>query len=92
LISEEGVKADPTKIEAMINWSSPRTLKTLRGFSGLTRYYQKFVKGYGGIVAPLTGILRKNSFEWNNRAEEAFKNLKVMMSTPPVLGLPDFTK
>jgi hypothetical protein len=76
LISEEGVKADPTKIEAIINWPNPRTPKALRGFLGLTGYYRKFVKGYGGIAAPLTAFIKKNSFGWNDQAKEAFKNLK----------------
>jgi len=36
--------------------------------------------------------LKKNSFIWNEKAEAAFRHLKELMSTPPVLGLPDFTK
>jgi hypothetical protein len=92
VLSEEGVKADPAKIVAMKNWPHPRTPKALRGFLGLTGYYRKFVKGYGGVAAPLTALLKKNSFGWNARAEEAFRSLKELMSTPPVLGLPNFTK
>jgi len=92
LISVEGVKANPSKIEAMLNWPIPRTIKALRGFLRLTRYYRKFVKGYGGIAIPLTRLLRKDSFRWDDRAEEAFNLLQITMSTPPVLGLPDFTK
>jgi hypothetical protein len=92
VLSEDGVKADPAKIEVMKNWPNPKTPKALRRFLGLTGYYKKFVKGNGGVAAPLTALLKKNGFGWNDRAEKAFKNLKVLMSTPPVLGLLDFTK
>jgi hypothetical protein len=42
---------DPKNIEAMQDWTHPKTLKILRGFMGLTGYYRKFVKNYGKIAA-----------------------------------------
>jgi hypothetical protein len=92
LISEEGVMADPAKIEAMTKWPMPKNPKALRGFLGLTGYYRKFVQGCGGIATPLTALLRKDSFGWNERAEEAFQRLKEVMTNPPVLELPNFSK
>ncbi|KAA0063770.1 Transposon Tf2-6 polyprotein [Cucumis melo var. makuwa] len=89
-ISKEGVKADEDKIRSMISWPRPSDVSGLRGFLGLTGYYHKFVQGYGEIAAPLTKLLQKNAFKWDNEAEIAFENLKTTMTTLPVLALPDW--
>ena len=62
IICQNGVNVDLEKIKAMMEWPKPATIKALRGFLGLTGYYQKFIAGYGKIVAPLTYMLRKKCF------------------------------
>ena len=86
LISGEGVRTDPKKIEAMQNWPTPISIKALRGFLGLIGYYRKFIRNYGVIAAPLTALLKKDSFHWF-----AFKALKQAVSNPQVLALPNFS-
>jgi hypothetical protein len=91
-VGKDGIRVDPKNIEAMQYWPHPKTLKILHGFLGLTGYYRKFIKNYGKIPAPLTTLLKKNSFTWTPVAAQDFQTLKTTMCTTLVLALPDFTK
>jgi hypothetical protein len=90
VVGKDGVRVDPEKIEAMQDWPHPKTLKRLHGFLGLTGYYHKFVKNYGKISAPLTALLKKNSFTWTPVAAQDFQTLKMAMCTTLFLALPNF--
>ena len=92
IVSSEGVKIDPKKVLAMQQWPTPTCAKALRGFLGLIGYYIKFIKNYGLIAAPLTNLLKKDSFKWTAEADSAFQHLKATVMNPPVLALPDFSK
>ena len=92
IISEEGVSTDPNKVQAMLNWPLPKSLKALQGFLGLTRYYRHFVTNYGRIAWPLTQQLKKYAFLHNEEATQAVQQLKEAMISLPVLALPYFSK
>ena len=62
IVSHEGVKVDPNKIKAMMDWLIPKTLNNLRGFLGLIGYYHKFVWNYGIIEVPITTLTKKDAF------------------------------
>lgn len=59
---------------------------------GLTGYYRGFIQNYGMIAAPLTVMLKHNSFQWSEEARSTFQQLKQVMASPPVLSLPDLSK
>ena len=61
VISKNGVSVDQEKIQGVLRWPTPTSIKALRGFLGLTGYYRKFIKDYGKIAGPLTALLKKNA-------------------------------
>lgn len=76
----------------MHKWPVPTTVKHLRGFLGLIIYYRRFIANNASISAPLTGLLRHDSFEWSTVAPTTFIEMKSAMMATPVLALPDFSK
>ena len=88
IISQDGVSTDPTKTAAMLHWPTPTTITELRGSFGLTGYYIRFVKNYGIVAKPLTNLLKKQQFSWSPASDQAFINLKQLMTATPVLAIP----
>lgn len=92
-ISELGSKPSNENLIKISNFKSPKNLKQVRGFLGLTGYYRRYIKDYSKISVPLTDILKvKGKFKWNSEAQEAFELLKDALDKSPVLIHPDFTK
>jgi hypothetical protein len=92
IISGQGVQTDPSKIQDLVNWQIPTTLRKLRGFLGLTGYYRRFIPKYATLCQPLYSALKKNAFAWGPEQQIAFNKLKLVMSNPPLLSLPNFAK
>jgi hypothetical protein len=83
---------DADKVAVVASWPLPRSARGLRGFLGLAGYYRKFIKDFDLIVAPLTRLLRRDAFAWENDATTAFDALKHALSTGLVLQMSDFSK
>jgi len=93
LIGEGQVKMDPRKIQAIVEWTTPKSVPELRSFLGLANYYRRFIKGYSKKTTPLSDLLKKNRrWDWTVDCQQAFEKLKTAVVSAPVLGLPNFEK
>ena len=93
LISKDGLKPNPSKIEVVKNYPQPKKVKNIRAFLGLCNYYRKFIKNYSLLAAPLTNLTKKDAqFQWTPQCDTSFNALKTALTTAPILRLPDFNK
>ncbi|RVW12300.1 Transposon Ty3-G Gag-Pol polyprotein [Vitis vinifera] len=89
MVSQEGISVDPTKVEAVTKWERPKNVFEVRSFLGLAGYYRRFVENFSRIACPMTRLTRKGvNFDWNDRCEESFQELKRRLTTAPVLITP----
>jgi hypothetical protein len=72
IISGKGVSTE--KIKDIVEWETPKPLKKLRGFLGLTGYYRRFIQGYAMICKPLYQALKKDNFHWENNKRKHSTN------------------
>ena len=90
VISSEGIKTDPAKVESVVNWHAPRTVKQVRAFLGMVNYYSRFIKDLAGIANPLHEITKKGTkFRWESAQSEAFEKLKQALASAPVMAYPN---
>lgn len=95
VVTTEGVRPNPQKVEAVVNWPIPKTPKELKSFLGTVSYYRRFIPGFAHIAKPLTSQLRGKSKVINYETADfvnAFSKLKQIMSSDLLLAYPDFEK
>ena len=93
IITTEGIRMDPKKVSAVLEWNPPSTVKQIQEFLGFANYYRRFIKGYSSIAKPLTDLTHKDrKFEWTIEADRAFQQLKEAFAIELVLTTFDLEK
>ena len=73
-----------------MSWERPKSVFQIRSFLGLAVYYRRFIEDFSRIVAPMTRLTRKEvKFDWDNRCEEAFQELKRRLTSAPIFIVSD---
>jgi hypothetical protein len=93
VLSSKGIAVDPSKIKDILEWNSPTTMHQVQSFLGLACYYRRFILDFSKIVKPITRLLKNDTkFDWSSKFNEAFDQLKVLLTTAPVLAQPNIEK
>ena len=92
-ISAEGIKMNNDKVKAILEWPTPKTVRSVRSFLGLANFYRRFIKDYAQVAHPLNGLTKKHqAFEWKESQQTAFNTLKQRFTTTPILAFLDIDK
>ena len=82
---------DPSKVAAVQSFPLPISLKQVQSFVGLCSYYHRFVRNFATIARPLTNLAKKRQpFIWEDEQQKSFDDLKTALTTPPILGHPNY--
>ena len=93
LISGEGIKPLPEKLESIKEMPPPTTPKKVKQFLGLIGYYRKFVPRFTNVARHLTHLIRLDQpFEWSDKCQVSFELLKEALIKEPILRFLDPNK
>uniref|UniRef100_A0A4W5L815 Gypsy retrotransposon integrase-like protein 1 n=1 Tax=Hucho hucho TaxID=62062 RepID=A0A4W5L815_9TELE len=93
IVSSEGMRMDPKKVKAVVDWPSPDSRKALQRFLGFANFYRRFIRNFSQLAAPLMALTSlSTTFRWSSAAERAFSDLKGRFVSAPILVAPDPTR
>jgi hypothetical protein len=61
IISAEGIVVDPSKVQEVLDWKSPRSVTQIRSFLRFVGYYRQFIPNFSKIAKPMTKLLEKEA-------------------------------
>lgn len=92
-LRKDGVSPDSSKIEAVMKFPIPKNVKELKSFLGLAGYYRKCIKNVVKIAKQLNSLFKDGTeLKWEQEQDEAFTNLKHILTSDSLLQYPDFSK
>ncbi|XP_038072003.1 uncharacterized protein LOC119740694 [Patiria miniata] len=105
LVSSKGVAVDPEKIEVVVDWPEPKTVRDVRAFLGFTGFFRRFIEGYASIAEPLFQHLKgdratkkkknrptRDEIELGSSGQAAFRSLIDRLTKAPILSYANFSR
>jgi hypothetical protein len=95
IVGEGSMRPVPAKVSKILNVTVPTTKKQVRSLIGLVSFYRRYVSNFASIVSPLVELTKKsqpNKVRWSDECQRAFDLIKNVLSSEPVVRLPDFSR
>ena len=94
IVSEEGSKVDPDKVQEILGCLVQRNAYEVRSSHGLASFYRKFIRNFSQICTPIIDTFKKSRqpFKWIEETDKNFKLLKKKITKKPIPDLPSLEK
>lgn len=99
VITAQGIKISNDRIKAIVELPTPTTIKELRSVLGMVNFVRKFLPDLATVIEPMVSLTRKEiaagktlKKHWGDKHDEAFAQVKHLLTSAPVLHFPDFSK
>ena len=93
VIGLEGIKIEKEKVKGVLDWLIPKCVKDVQKFLELANYYCRFIEGFASIARLLHDMVKKDQkWDWTEKQEKAFRELKERFTKELVLAAPDLDK
>lgn len=95
VVDKYGLRTNPDKIAAMVNFPQPKTTTEIKRFVGMCSWYRRFIPHFSAVLAPINNLLsgrkKGQKITWTKEADDSFNNIKQALVSAPVLASPDFS-
>jgi hypothetical protein len=86
IVGIDGIKMDPEKVKAIVEWQEPRDVSGVRAFLGFCNFYRRFIRNYSKMVRKLVELTKKDFlFNWSSSCQAAFDAMKQAVTSAPIL-------
>jgi len=93
VIGPDGIEMEKEKVDGILSWPQPKTVRDVRKFLGFANYYRRFIKDFARVARPMNMLMQKDEkWRWEEPQQKAFDELKQVFTTKPVLVAPDLDK
>jgi len=90
VISKGGIAVDPSKVDAVLQWESLKSVFEIKSFLGWVGYYRRFIEGFSKLALPLTQLTwKEQAYVWGAKCDKSFQEFKKRLTSAPVLILPN---